>query len=124
MRVCPRCTELRPVVEFYAQTGKQSRRAYCRACTNAAYRDYNRQYHRRLRSAAIEFLGGLCVGCGFSDARALQIDHVHGGGNVERRKMSNSYSRKICQKVLAGAPSYQLLCANCNWIKRDVEGEI
>src|SRR5881394_22666 len=45
----------------------------------------SRRNYRELRARALAFLGGRCVQCGFDDARALQIDHVHGGGNKERK---------------------------------------
>ncbi len=60
-------------------------------------------------------LGGICCRCGFSDSRALQIDHVDGEGSEDRRGI---YRGKFLNKVLAASTGYQLLCANCNWIKR------
>src|SRR5574341_1902236 len=73
--------------------------------------------YAKLRKDAILKLGGVCQRCGFSDHRALQIDHIRGNGAVERRAMTNY---KIYQKIVAGESqhNYQLLCANCNWIKR------
>src|SRR6266446_5698640 len=41
---------------------------------------YIREYHRRIRREVIEHLGGKCVHCGFSDYRALQVDHINGDG--------------------------------------------
>jgi hypothetical protein len=58
------------------------------------------------------------VRCGFSDARALQFDHVRGDANSETRYRSNS-SKQYYRKVAANSEGkYQLLCANYNWIKR------
>ena len=74
-----------------------------------------RRYTRRLRARAIAYLGGKCIRCGFDDPRALQIDHVDGGGGAELEKIQ---SRGVQLRVLRGEPGYQLLCANCNWIKR------
>src|SRR6267154_5684723 len=76
-------------------------------------------YNIRIRKAAIEFLGGNCTQCGFSDVRALQIDHINGGGAVERRtKIKNNFS--LVKDVFSSSGKYQLLCANCNVIKRVV----
>ena len=71
-----------------------------------------------LKVECFEKLGGKCCHCGFDrDERALQIDHVHGGGNQERQQLKST--RALYRKVLADvAGLYQLLCANCNWIKR------
>lgn len=68
-----------------------------------------------LRRAALEKLGGVCIKCNFSDPRALQIDHINGGGSREQRLIG---SDGICKKVLCGVDGYQLLCANCNMIKK------
>ncbi len=101
-------------------------------------RRYDREYRERHKEAlnarakellqekkieVLELLGGaVCVRCGFSDPRALQIDHIGGGGNKEAiaRRHGTSYYRHI-KKV--GGVGYQVLCANCNWIKRVENGE-
>ncbi len=82
-------------------------------------------YRVRLRKSVIEILGAICVQCGFSDPRALQIDHVNGGGNKERKILSSmtKYYKAITNSILANENKYQLLCANCNWIKKSVKGE-
>jgi len=79
-----------------------------------------------IRKKAVEVLGGKCVRCGFTDIRALQIDHVNGGGQKEHRSIgSMAVYRKIIQKHSMGEniKDYQVLCANCNWIKRWENGE-
>lgn len=74
------------------------------------------KYHS-MRAAVFMALGGVCKRCTFSDIRALQIDHVHGGGQQEfKRKSGISYLYHVLKHLESG--NYQLLCANCNWIKR------
>lgn len=73
-----------------------------------------------LRRAAIAALGGACTRCGFDDERALQIDHVEGGGTKERARIKSRDT--FNKKVIADQTGYQCLCANCNWIKR-IENE-
>lgn len=78
-------------------------------------------YNRRWRAAALAALGGKCVRCGFDDVRALQIDHVHGDGKGERASQQyaqGAYYRRVAQEAAKGSGKYQLLCSNCNWIKR------
>ena len=78
-------------------------------------------YHPIYRQRALELLGGKCSRCGFSDPRALQIDHINGGGVQEHKRLGG---RRITKKVAEGyTEGYQLLCANCNWIKRVENGE-
>ena len=84
--------------------------------------EYNRKYYEDFRQKIIKKYGSKCVRCGFSDARALQIDHVHGGGAKEVKKLS---SLQFLNRVLTNTnKKYQLLCANCNWIKRYENGEM
>lgn len=66
-------------------------------------------------------LGGICLKCGFSDSRALQIDHINGGGYTERKLYPTNpkkYYSDILKSINNNEGKYQLLCANCNWIKR------
>jgi len=82
---------------------------------------------REVRSLVLAALGGKCVRCGFADPRALQIDHVNGDGRAERgapgarRESTIAYYKRVTLE--AGNGRYQLLCANCNWIKRDENKE-
>lgn len=82
----------------------------------------SRTYHKNTRRALITLLGGKCKQCGFTDIRALQIDHVNGGGAKEKRMTKNFYNYML-NKAINGSKDYQVLCANCNWIKRAVNNE-
>ena len=60
-----------------------------------------------------------CVKCGYSDIRALSIDHVNGGGCEERRlthRAGNTFYRWLVTNEFP--MGYQTLCMNCQWIKR------
>jgi len=78
-----------------------------------------RQSYHALKMRVIKVLGGKCKRCGITDWRVLQVDHVNGGGTREA-KVLKLKARGFYQHVLKNAHSgkYQLLCANCNWIKR------
>lgn len=67
-----------------------------------------------LRNQVIDCLGGRCP-CGYSDRRALQVDHINGGGVKHVRAVSWSIRYK---QILKDSTGFQLLCANCNWVKR------
>ena len=75
---------------------------------------------QKLKNEIFDLLGNRCVCCGFSDVRALQIDHVKGNGNQEIKRFKNVYQyyKNILDKLRSGSKDYQLLCANHNWIKR------
>jgi hypothetical protein len=85
---------------------------YMRACSKT--------YGKRLRQRALSVLGTKCSRCGFDDIRALQIDHRFGGGTKERRNLSYP---AYYLKILRNPERYQVLCANCNTIKRTEKGE-
>lgn len=86
---------------------------------NKRDRAYNRDKTKEYKSNIFNILGMKCVWCGFDDIRALQIDHVKGGGIKERKyESSRGYYKNILMKVLQGSKDYQILCANCNQIKR------
>jgi len=78
---------------------------------------YRKQYHQKKRLEILVMAGGLkCKKSGFDDWRALQIDHVNGNGSQERNIMRNAKNYK--DLISSNPLKYQVLCANCNWIKR------
>lgn len=102
-------------LRFYTNV-KQPRQS-CLDCANRR----SKEFAVREREKILLALGLECKRCGFSDPRALQIDHVYGDGRKERtKKFRSNYSfyRFVYERIVAGSDSYQLLCANCNQIKR------
>ena len=80
-----------------------------------------RKRYNKSRLAIIKFLGGKCS-CGFADPRALQVDHRNGGG-LKAFKTGDWNWLQYHKKIMADPTNYQLLCANCNWIKRAERNE-
>ena len=80
--------------------------------------------YRESRNQVLQTLGSRCARCGFADARALQIDHVAGGGVTELRALTwRDYHAKVLAAHTTNTGEYALLCANCNWIKRATNNE-
>lgn len=77
-----------------------------------------------IRNEIIQLFGGKCNLCGFTDIRALQIDHINGTGVKHRNSIGSRYQKMILIEIKNGSNKYQLLCANCNWIKRTEENEL
>lgn len=75
-----------------------------------------RKLQRRLREQVFDILGRKCVRCGFDDIRALQVDHIEGGGYKER-KAKGTWT-VYYNIIKTSGKGYQILCANCNVIKR------
>lgn len=90
----------------------------------------HRNWHHERRMKAFELLGGKCANpfnlthpdwC--NDWRCLQIDHINGGGSVHYNKRKTIGIISDVIKDPDRELKYQLLCANCNWIKRFKEKE-
>lgn len=83
----------------------------------------------RNRLTAMRVLGGKCAGydnangCPWkvTDPRALQFDHVNGLNGKKREPHHKMYYNIIHHRAESGY--YQLLCANCNYIKKYECGE-
>jgi hypothetical protein len=80
----------------------------------AMKRRAQRIYHERL----LKLLGNKCVICGYSDPRALHIDHISGGGRKELSKGNEAMYRYYLEHLDEAKTRLQVLCANCNFIKR------
>lgn len=73
---------------------------------------------RAARAAVLAAFGSKCARCGYADVRALQIDHIAGDGYQEKSG-TGQYYRRLLRDFEQTLRRYQLLCANCNWIKRE-----
>jgi len=118
--------ELTPGQKQYRNNREQRKRQsldYSKKTNYKSQGEYCRKYRSKLKTAVYELLGNKCVHCGFSDIRALQIDHINGGGNKEVRKVSGNYYKFLLTDIPNNPEKYQTLCANCNWIKRSINNE-
>ena len=128
-KICSRCQIQRDINQFGLHpNGKDGRRTICNKCRcldAKRNRDNNPELRQRLldggkaraalrRIEVIKFLGSKCVKCGFDDERALQVDHVNSDGFKDK----NISASKRFARIQETPERYQLLCANCNWIKR------
>ena len=90
------------------------------------HRTAGRERRRWYRRTALEILGNRCIRCGFDDVRALQIDHVNGRGYGDPLASNTGTSAQTVYRKIAltgNTDGLQLLCANCNWIKRAENNE-
>lgn len=93
------------------------RRRQRQAVRRAAGTSSSQQEIREIKT----LMGGKCCRCGFDDYRALQIDHVYRHKTKLREgRAFRAEHKALLRSLRAGesTPEYQLLCANCNWIKR------
>lgn len=84
----------------------------------------NQQMAERRKLLVITHYGNgkaQCVKCGFTDIRALTLDHINACGFHNRRLAGQVlYSYLIKNNYPEG---FQALCMNCQWIKRHENNE-
>jgi hypothetical protein len=71
---------------------------------------------------AHQVLGGnICTICDFNDPRAMQIDHIHGGGRADRAQLGyQKWLQNIIDDPEKARNKLQILCVNCNIIKQNI----
>ena len=81
------------------------------------YRKYSRDRIAAQRESLFEMYGHVCSVCGFSDKRALTLDHILRNGNQERKEVGE---RGVYRKALKEfrPDIYRTLCMNCQFIQR------
>lgn len=77
-------------------------------------REGAKRFIQNLRDQTIEYLGGfICVNCGCTDKRILEINHVNlGGGKEEKKKERVIMYREIITGKRDG--EFNVLCKVCN----------
>lgn len=81
------------------------------------YAAQSRASNAKLKEMVFGVYGKRCVICGFSDVRALTLDHVLNNGAEERKEHGERgvYRRSLLPEF---RHEYQTLCMNCQFIKR------
>jgi hypothetical protein len=86
-----------------------------------------REYLKAAKLKVVEGYGGrcACAGCTETKWEFLTIDHIDGGGNIDRRATLLAGAKLYGWLIRNGFPKgkYQLLCYNCN-CARHVNGGI
>jgi hypothetical protein len=81
---------------------------------------HNNNSKKKYRIELLKILGNKCIRCGFSDIRALQFDHINDDGYLDKQNMKHAHSiiAFYYKNPEIAKQRLQILCANCNWIKR------
>ena len=96
--------------------------------------EYQKEYSKKIRIEVLTHYGNGELRCvnpnclvsgGCTDIRALQLDHINGGGCKHRREIRGSGGINLYRWLQENnyPEGYQTLCANCNWIKKVVNKE-
>src|SRR5215472_10179014 len=79
--LCSKCRRRKPLNCFGIRPDRKlGHETICRSC----HRDWRVDYGKKLKDKLLSKFGAKCATCGFSDVRALQLDHVNGDGWEER----------------------------------------
>lgn len=120
---CNHCTRVKQITDFLVDYDQKEKKKYrmdvCRECYDDVFvLEKGEKRQAMMRQKVVTHLGGKCAWCDFYDPRALCIDHIFGEGNLERKSGKNWYS--LYREILSGDRDweFQVLCANCNSIKR------
>jgi hypothetical protein len=140
-RTCTKCGETKDEEEFYWRSPRtQGRRTDCKACANQRNYDWRAKnpertretnnrwlrdnpetrrqmranYYYRLRAAAFDHYGRVCVCCGEDEPKFLALDHVFNDGNIQRQNMDGGLAFLRWLKRENYPDSVQTLCHNCN----------
>lgn len=104
------------------EKAREQKRIVMKRLRDESPEKYNAQSRKakvKEKLALFVMYGNKCKMCGFSDMRALSLDHVLDNGNVERKELGERgvYRRAKSQYR---PDEYQILCMNCQFIKRSV----
>ena len=80
------------------------------------YRARSRKYNLARRTRVLQHYGGKCACCGENNIEFLAIDHINGGGNIERRTtgVRSGIGLTIWIEQSNYPPHLRVLCHNCN----------
>ncbi len=135
MKTCTVCKRELPLTDFYKRARSHDGIDYsCKSCVNERRRlwasknasklkQHSEKYRLRRRDEAMDYLGGRVCTCGYSDVRALTIDHINGLEGNPRQQGIKIHNEILNMTETDAREKYQVLCWNCNWIKR-MEGKM
>ena len=111
MKTCSTCKEEKPLTEFYVKYG-DVRHSYCKSCFNV----YCMQRWAKKKLKAIEYMGGECVDCGYSDhPEPFHFHHVRDKSATWKKMRLWSW-----ENIKAELSKCELLCANCHTIRHSI----
>lgn len=89
--------------------------------------EQRRLYTIQLKTRLMQILGqDACVYCGCQLFPCLQFDHINSGGTRDAKRFGNQSIRMkqyYIKHPEEARKTLQVLCANCNWLKRWRNGE-
>ena len=91
----------------------------CDSC-NLDRRDLWARKKRGKKAAAIAYLGGECVGCGYKTVFVSVYDFHHPDPSVKEKEISNIIARVPWEMLVKELDKCVLLCSNCHRIEHEI----
>jgi len=107
MKWCHRCKLHLPLTSFKGSV--QKRTSYCSKC----YSVYDRERGVALRLKAVQYLGGVCKNCGFTQHAAFDFHHRI---PAEKDVSWDKLRKRGWKRIVVELDKCDLLCANCHRI--------
>jgi hypothetical protein len=126
MKTCTKCKKRKDESEYYKNKATLSGLDnFCKECrvtrTNSERSRYADSYRFVEEAKKIIAKDDLkCACCGNKNFKWLQIDHIKPVKGKRTGQRTAMLSRKIALGMLP-SDEFQLLCANCNFAKADLE---
>lgn len=73
---------------------------------------WSKDREQKARALIFKHYGSVCICCGESEPKFLQLDHVNNDGYLEKNEKAMDFYLRIIRRRFPD--SYQILCANCN----------
>ena len=131
VRRCTKCRKILTRDKFYKNRSTLSGLDnWCRLCRSKNTKGNRSRFvssYRFVNDAKIKIGRGnlACVCCGNKNFQWLHIDHIVPIKTViSKRSRKGESTQQISREIMQGKRAdseYQLLCANCNFAKRDKE---
>jgi hypothetical protein len=81
-------------------------------------KSYQQQYNQKWKAAqrvkALMILGGKCRICNCNNLLALEINHIHGGGQRERKRRDGNHTKLYAEIINGKRKDVEVLCRPCN----------
>ncbi len=108
----------KPLSEYSEKTASLVRWLVANPENHARYNENKGLHRQEQRRLVISHYGGVCRCCGLDDLEILSIDHIDGGGTVQRKLIGNSSYQMYKWIITNEFPdNFQVLCMNCNLAK-------
>jgi len=107
------------ILKTKKERNREKARKYIHSINGRVLRKaYDKKYWPEVKMRIYTRLGNKCASCGCKDRRILQFDHLKDNGYLQRKQLG---PRSMLLYILKHPEEFQLLCANCNWIKRRIK---